>query len=148
MKESKRKKLEAAGWRVGSADEFLGLPASALPHAVPGAGLGLSAAERRAMPNIKPAPPPPPREDGLRIPEGWKLEPMEREPDHMLLSTPEPMRYMTTIDFRARGLRSGWSTVGRLLGDGQKTPRKKYGGRGWKQQLVDDAVAHLRGVLR
>jgi len=25
MKESKQKKLEAAGWRVGSADEFLGL---------------------------------------------------------------------------------------------------------------------------
>lgn len=27
MKESKRKKLEAAGWRVGSVDEFLGLSA-------------------------------------------------------------------------------------------------------------------------
>jgi ribosome-binding protein aMBF1 (putative translation factor) len=27
MKESKRKKLEAAGWRVGSTDEFLGLSA-------------------------------------------------------------------------------------------------------------------------
>lgn len=27
MKETKRKKLEAAGWRVGSADEFLGLSA-------------------------------------------------------------------------------------------------------------------------
>lgn len=25
MKETKRKKLEAAGWRVGTADEFLGL---------------------------------------------------------------------------------------------------------------------------
>jgi ribosome-binding protein aMBF1 (putative translation factor) len=25
MKDSKRKKLEAAGWRVGTADEFLGL---------------------------------------------------------------------------------------------------------------------------
>jgi len=28
MKASKRKKLEAAGWRVGSADEFLGLTAA------------------------------------------------------------------------------------------------------------------------
>src|SRR5262249_35813958 len=27
MKQSKRKKLEAAGWRVGSVDEFLGLSA-------------------------------------------------------------------------------------------------------------------------
>jgi hypothetical protein len=27
MKEAKRKKLEAAGWRIGSADEFLGLSA-------------------------------------------------------------------------------------------------------------------------
>jgi hypothetical protein len=28
MKEARRKKLEAAGWRVGSADEFLGLSAA------------------------------------------------------------------------------------------------------------------------
>ena len=116
MKESKRKKLEAAGWRVGSADEFL----------------------EQA----------PPREDGLRIPAGWTLEPMERLPDHMLLSTPSPHRYMTTIDFHARGLRSGWSTTGRFLGEEWNKPRKKYGGRRWRQQLVDDAVAHLQAVLR
>jgi hypothetical protein len=115
MKEAKRKKLEAAGWRVGSAAEFL---------------------EQG-----------PPREDGFLIPAGWTLEPMERQPDHMLLSTPAPRRYMTTIDFRMRGLRSGWSTIGRLLGEEWNKPRKKYGGRGWKQALVDDAVAHLQTVL-
>lgn len=39
MKASKRKKLEAAGWRVGSAEEFLGLSSAASlkdkPHHIP-----------------------------------------------------------------------------------------------------------------
>lgn len=83
----------------------------------------------------------------LRIPDGWTLEPLERLPDHALLSTPSPRRYMATIDFRSRGFRSGYSTTGRLVGDEWNKPRKKYGGRGWKQILVDDAVAHLREVL-
>ena len=48
MKESKRKKLEAAGWRVGSADEFLGL--SAVESVLVDLRLALSQAlkERRA----------------------------------------------------------------------------------------------------
>lgn len=84
----------------------------------------------------------------LRIPEGWTLEPLERMPDYALLSTPPPSRYMATIDFRARGLRSGYSTTGRFVGEEWNKPRKKYGGRSWKQALVDDAVTHLQAVLR
>lgn len=84
---------------------------------------------------------------GLRIPEGWTLEPLERQPDYMLLSTSAP-RYMATIDFEHRGIRSGYSTTSRYVGETWNTPRKKYSGRGWKQQLVDDAIAHLREVLR
>lgn len=83
----------------------------------------------------------------LRIPEGWSLEPLERQPDYALLSTPSPGRYMATIDLRARGIRSGYSTTGRFLGEKWNKPRKKYGGRGWRQALVDDAVAHLQEVL-
>ena len=86
--------------------------------------------------------------DGLCIPDGWTLEPLERQPDYALLSTPSPRSYMATIDFGRRGIRSGYSTTGRLVGEEWNKPRKKYGGRGWKQAIVDDAVAHLQEVLR
>lgn len=126
MKGTKRNKLEAAGWSVGSADKFLGLSkdeAAQVAEALPAKGAD------------------------LRIPEGWTLEPLERQPDYMLLGTPAPC-YMATIDFEHRGIRSGYSTTGRYVGETWNKPRKKYGGRGWKQQLVDDAIAHLREVLR
>lgn len=86
--------------------------------------------------------------DGLSIPEGWTLEPLERLPYYALLSTPSPIRYMATVDFRLRGFRSGYSISGRLFGEEWNKHRKKYGGRSWKQALVDDAVAHLQEVLR
>ena len=85
----------------------------------------------------------------LVIPEGWTLEPLPRQSDYMLLTTtPSPVRYMATVDFRLRGFRSGYSTSGRLFGEECNKPRKKYSGRGWKQAIVDDAVAHLQEVLR
>ena len=85
----------------------------------------------------------------LRVPEGWTLEPLERQPDYALLTTPSSPspRYMATIDFQRRGIRSGYSTTGRFVGEEWNKRRKKYGGRGWRQTLVDDAVAHLREVL-
>ena len=126
MKKGKQKKLEAAGWQVGSADDLL----------------GLSPDESRQVAEAMP------RQDGLRIPQGWTLEPLERQPDYALLSTGAPVRYMATVDFRLRGFRSGYSTTGRLFGEEWNKRRKKYGGRGWKQTLVDDAVAHLQEVLR
>ena len=129
MKADKRKKLEAAGWRVGSADEMLGLS--------PDESRQVDAREQM-----------PPCLLSLRIPDGWTLEPMERMPDRVLLSTPAPGRYMATIDFHARGVRSGYSVSGRFVGEEWNKPRKKPGGRGWRQALVDVAVAHLREVLR
>ena len=86
-------------------------------------------------------------QEGLRIPAGWTLEALERRPDYLLLLTPPPGRYMATIDFKRRGIRSGLSTTGRFVGEEWNKPRKKYGGRGWKQVLVDDAVTHLQEVL-
>jgi len=85
---------------------------------------------------------------GLSVPEGWTIEALPRQPDHALLSTPPPGRYMATIDFRLRGFRTGYSTTGLLVGEAWNTKRKKYGGRGWRQAIVDDAAAHLREVLR
>ncbi len=84
----------------------------------------------------------------LHVPDGWSLEPLERQPDCALLSTPSPSRYMATIDFRARGIRSGYSISGRFVGEEWNKRRKKHNGRGWKQALVDEAIAHLQEVLR
>lgn len=83
----------------------------------------------------------------FRIPEGWTIETLPRQPDHVLISTPLPGRYSVTIDFRLRGFRGGYNTIGRLEGELWNTKRKKYGGRGWKQVLVDDGVAHLQTIL-
>lgn len=89
-----------------------------------------------------------PKKLDVHIPEGWTLEPLPRDDDHALLSTPSPRHYMATIDFRARGFRTGYSTTDKFVGEEWNKRRKKYGDRGWKQELVDDAVAHLREVLR
>jgi hypothetical protein len=51
---------------------------------------------------------------------------------------------MATIDFRARGFRTGYSISSRLVGEEWNKTRKKYRGRCWKQALVNDAAAHLR----
>ena len=132
MKGSKRKKLEAGGWSVGTADKLLGLSETE-SRAV---DAKVSGKDPRSVP----------ASDALRIPDGWTLEPLERQPDYALITTPPP-RYMATVDFRMRGFRSGYSTTGRLFGEEWNKPRKKYGGRGWKQVLVDDAVVHLQEVL-
>jgi hypothetical protein len=87
------------------------------------------------------------RADILRIPDGWTLEPFERQPDYAQLSTLSPRRYMATIDFRARGIRSGYNTRGRFVDEEWNKPRKRPNGRGWKQSLVDEAIAHLQELL-
>lgn len=146
MKVSKRRKLKAAGWSVGTAE--------------------LSEDESRQVTESMPQAP---RADDLRIPDGWTLEPFARQPDYALLSTPSPGRYIATIDFRARGIRSGYSISGKFVGEewsrastarasskrarqprGSKpsTTPMKYSGRGWKQTLVEAAIAHLQEVLR
>lgn len=127
MKESKRKRVEAAGWSVGTADDFL----------------GLSKDEAKKVDAAMP-----PAVTGVRIPDGWTIEELPRTPDYALITTPPPTRYMATVDFRLRGFRSGYSISGRLFGEEWNKPRKKYVGRGWKQAIVDDAVAHLAEVLK
>ena len=55
---------------------------------------------------------------------------------------------MATIDFHARGFRTGCSISGRFVSEEWNKPRKKYLGKGWKQELTDDAVSYLREDLR
>lgn len=83
---------------------------------------------------------------GVVVPDGWTLEVLPRQPDYALLGVPAG-RYMATLDFGRRGIRTGYSTSGRLLGEEWDKPRKKYVGRGWRQALVDDAVAHLQALV-
>lgn len=85
----------------------------------------------------------------LKIPKGWTLEPMERERDYVLLSTPSPDRYMATLDLRGRGFRAGMTTYGLYVGERMGNPggRKRYEGRGWQQAIVDAAIAHLQELL-
>lgn len=84
----------------------------------------------------------------VHVPEGWSLEPMPRLPNHVVLHTPPPMPYMVTIDFIGRGFRTGHSISARFVGEEWNKARKKYRGRGWKQELVNDAVAYLGEVLQ
>ena len=89
-----------------------------------------------------------PRLEGFVVPDGWLLEGLPEQPDFALLSTPPPCSYFVTLDFRLRGFRTGYSTTGMLVGETWNKKRKKYGGRGWKQGIINDGVAHLREVLR
>lgn len=85
----------------------------------------------------------------LRVPDGWALEPLPYSNDQALLQTPPPS-CMATIDFRQRGFRLGLVQSGRFVGEkrGKRgLERKAYEGRGWKQALLDDAIAHLREIV-
>ncbi len=88
------------------------------------------------------------KDHGVCVPDGWALEPMPRLPNHAVLHSPPPACCMATIDFHARGFRTGHSVSARFVGEEWNKARKKYRGTGWKQELVDDAVAHLLEVLQ
>lgn len=89
------------------------------------------------------------------IPDGWTFEPYSKESrgleSYFVLCT-SGVRYACTIDFDKRCIRTGYSTSGTPL-DWKYDKKRgyhvtpKYVGRGWKQQLVDRAIAHLREVL-
>jgi hypothetical protein len=86
----------------------------------------------------------------LTIPEGWTLEDYSaRDPDFIVLIMPAPLMMFATIDLKKRGFRSGITTIGLMSGH-TLTKRgyrgKKYEGRGWMQQIIDDAVDYLKKV--
>ncbi len=86
----------------------------------------------------------------IRIPDGWTLEPMRGVRDVSVLTAPQIGA--TTIDFSRRGFRGGtFVLTGKFVGEKltrSGNVRKPYEGRGWKQTLVDDAVAWLQEVSR
>ena len=70
-------------------------------------------------------------------PVGWTIE---HRDGYAVLRHPNTMGGCVTIDWSCRGFRGGYSTDGRL------TSSKTYRGRGWREELVRDAVAWLSSV--
>lgn len=79
--------------------------------------------------------------DELRVPEGWKLEADGYGRDASVVSTPSPS-YFATVDWHERCFRSGMTTYG------QRIAPREYKGAGWRQRLVDDAVAWLTKLMK
>jgi hypothetical protein len=75
------------------------------------------------------------------LPDGWTLEPIDYEPNMLVVRTPDPFPLMVTVDFAMRGFRNGFSTSRRLDSEGT------YTGRGWRKALVAAAIRHLDDVL-
>lgn len=85
-----------------------------------------------------------------RIPAGWTLDKMVGHGDLVVLTAPDIGA--ATIDFQQRGFRGGAFVLSGLFVGAKLTRKgyvqKKYTGRGWRQALVDDAVAWLRKAAR
>jgi len=73
----------------------------------------------------------------ISLPDGWTSEPCYGRDAEVITS---PSHVFVTVDWSNRGFRSGITTIGTLMG------AKKYTGRGWRQQLVDDAVSWLSSL--
>lgn len=73
------------------------------------------------------------------VPEGFTVESYYTNKDEATVVT-SPQKFFVTIHWRDRGFRNGTTTIGRL------ESKKTYRGRGWRQQLVNDAVAHLQAI--
>jgi len=82
----------------------------------------------------------------LRVPAGWEIELRVHGNHEAILMTPPPS-YFVTIDFVNRGFRAGINSTGPFMtsSDGKRgTPPS---GRGWRQALVDHAVAYMKRTL-
>lgn len=87
--------------------------------------------------------------ESLRVPDGWILDLVSKSWPHLVLLTAPPPLGMVTIDFRQRGFRGGCTVSGHFVGEKvtrRGITRPAYGGRGWRQKIVDDAVAWLEGT--
>lgn len=75
----------------------------------------------------------------MNLPEGWTSEAAYDE-RYLLIHSAPPKRYMATIDWQERCVRTGFVTRGPAIS------KKEYGGRNWRDAIVADAVAHLRSI--
>jgi hypothetical protein len=76
----------------------------------------------------------------LKIPDGFGIEAVRAS--HMVITKQEDHhKGSVTIDLHGRCFRGG------IVYSGPVDSRRTYVGRGWKQQLCDDAVAWLIEVM-
>lgn len=74
----------------------------------------------------------------IRLPDGWTVEDAHW-PEQQVIRRPDGC--VATLDFGKRCFRLGYATVGRPAG-----PVRLPTGRGWRQALVDAAVACLEAI--
>lgn len=74
------------------------------------------------------------------LPPGWSSE-VAGNSHLLIIATVETLKLYITLDFDKRGYRNGYSTTGPM------DSTTVYVGRGWKEQLISDAVQRLRSVL-
>lgn len=79
--------------------------------------------------------------DKIELPEGWTAEAIQSSNNHILINAPNQAG-MVTIDFKERVFRLGYTMTGRPHMQGVV-----YVGRGWKKDLISDAVAALRVAI-
>lgn len=77
----------------------------------------------------------------IELPKDWTLAHDDPSPGFSVLESAEPHKYRATIDWKNRTYRLGVRTFG------EKLTAKKYKGRHWKTNLVEDAVAYLCGMI-
>ena len=72
------------------------------------------------------------------LPEGWTAE-FYMSNDYLLITGPNGIGFVT-VDFPARGFRTGVSTYG------YKQACQVYRGAGWKSRLITDAIRTLQSL--
>jgi len=77
--------------------------------------------------------------DPPKLPACWTLEEVYSS-RYVLLRSAPPQGYMATIDWQERRIRTGMTTRGAPISD------KEYVGRGWRDAMVADAIAHLQSI--
>lgn len=75
-----------------------------------------------------------------KVPEGWKVEELKSTAERLWVIAPDG-RSSVTVCFAHRGYRTGFHFTHISPTSGN------YGGLGWRQRLVDAAVAHLKQIL-
>lgn len=77
----------------------------------------------------------------ITLPDGWSIE-SEDASTVVIKATKGYSNVFVTVDLKMRVYRGGLVTTGRPLSP------KSYGGRGWREELIDDAITWLKGISK
>lgn len=74
----------------------------------------------------------------ITLPDGWSIE----SEDASTVVIKATKLLLVTVDLNMRVYRADFATTGRPL-----IP-KSYGGRGWRDELIADAITWLKGIAK